>query len=451
MTTATAVGDLKVAANTDTRGRRAVLGAWLAFFVDLFDIYLPIVVLAPAIAYFVSPQLGEAGIAMVNGAIFAATLLGRPIGAFIFGHLADTVGRRRTTVIAMTGAGVTTLLMALLPGYQQWGVVVVVLFVALRLIGGIFLGGEYTAANPLAMESSPKHKRGFYSALITTGFPLAYASISLVTVLLLHVIPAGDINSPYVQWGWRLPFIIGAALTFGLAVYYSRSLEESELFRRSAGAKSPLRVLFSGDMFKHFLQVFVMVSGFWLSLQPVATILPRVLGGGVGLSSSQVTVTLVVVNLVAAAAYLPLGSFSQRTGRRPFLIVSGLLMATVATGLYYLLVAATPQSFTGVLLLTASIVVLAFLPWPILIAYINERFHTGVRASAYGVAYSLAVILPSFYFVYQAWLSAIMPLHYTPLVLLAAGALLIAGGAAWGPETRDVDFHAPTHIRPHAP
>jgi hypothetical protein len=91
--------------------------------------------------------------------------------------------------------------------------------------------------------------------------------------------------------------------------------------------------------------------------------------------------------------------------------------------------------------LTAAIVVVAFLPWPILIAYINERFHTGVRASAYGVAYSSAVILPSFYFVYQAWLSAILPLEYTPLVLLAVGALLITGGAAWGPETKDVDFH----------
>jgi uncharacterized membrane protein YhaH (DUF805 family) len=175
----------------------------------------------------------------------------------------------------------------------------------------------------------------------------------------------------------------------------------------------------------------------------VATILPGVLGGVVELSSTQVTLTLVIVNLVAAALYLPLSAISQRIGRRPYLIVSGLVMAVVATSLYYILVAATPQSFAAVLVLTAAIVVLAFLPWPILIAYINERFHTGVRASAYGVAYSLAVILPSFYFAYQAWLSAFMPLEYTPLVLLAAGALLITGGAAWGPETKDVDFHKP--------
>src|ERR687890_436815 len=84
----------------DPRAKHAIRGAWMGFFVDMFDIYLPIVVLAPAIIYFVSPQMNEATTAIVNGSIFAATLLGRPIGAFIFGHLGDTIGRRRTTIIA---------------------------------------------------------------------------------------------------------------------------------------------------------------------------------------------------------------------------------------------------------------------------------------------------------------------------------------------------------------
>ena len=79
-------------------------------------------------------------------------------------------------------------------------------------------------------------------------------------------------------------------------------------------------------------------------------------------------------------------------------------------------------------------------PWALTTAYVNERFHTGVRASGYGLAYSLAVILPSFYAFYQAGLSSFMPFKYTLLPLLVIGALLILAGAAWGPETKDVEF-----------
>jgi hypothetical protein len=72
--------------------------------------------------------------------------------------------------------------------------------------------------------------------------------------------------------------------------------------------------------------------------------------------------------------------------------------------------------------------------------YINERFHTSVRASGFGLGYSLAVVLPAFYAYYQAGLANIMPFEYTPLPLLVIGALLMVVGAAWGPETKDVDF-----------
>jgi hypothetical protein len=80
--------------------------------------------------------------------------------------------------------------------------------------------------------------------------------------------------------------------------------------------------------------------------------------------------------------------------------------------------------------------------------YINERFHTSVRASGFGLGYSLAVILPAFYAYYQAGLANIMPFEYTPLPLLVIGALLIVVGAAWGPETKDVDFSEEVRAAP---
>jgi MFS family permease len=203
-----------------------------------------------------------------------------------------------------------------------------------------------------------------------------------------------------------------------------------------------LKELFKGQNLRNFVQVFVLMSGFWLTLQTVAAILPNLLGNPVGLSNTNRTITLVIANVVLAGGYVAAGVISQRTGRRPFLIVNGAVMAVVATFLYYLLLSAPPQSLFLVILLATVIAVLVVSPWGLATTYINERFQTGVRASAFGIGYSLAVVLPSLYAYYQAGLAALMPFEYTVLVLLVIGALLIVAGAVWGPETKDVDFGA---------
>lgn len=422
--------------------RSAIRGAWLGFFVDMFDVYLPIVVLAPALIYFVSPQMSPTTSALIGGSIFAATLIGRPLGALIFGGYADRIGRRKMAMIAVSGFGVATLLMAFLPGYEQLGITAVIIFVALRFVDGIFLGGEYTAASPLAMEHCPKEQRGYYGALIMTGFPLAYAAISVLTFLLLMWIPAGDLNSPYVQWGWRIPFVFGGLLAFAFVAYYYYFVEESEVFEQEGGTESPLRSLLQGDNLKNFLQVFVLMSGFWLTLQTVAAILPGTLSGPVGLSSNSVTLVLVVVFVVTAGGYMAAGVISQRIGRRPFLMLMGAGMVVVATPIYYLLISLAPANLVAVLLMTSALGVLVVSNWGLATSYINERFQTGVRATGFGLGYSLAVIIPSFYAYFQAGLGTIMPFDYTVLPLLVVGGLLLAAGAALGPETKDVDFHA---------
>lgn len=420
--------------------RSAIRGAWLGFFVDMFDVYLPIVVLAPALIYFVSPDISPATTAIIGGSIFAATLIGRPLGALIFGSYADRIGRRKMAMIAVGGFGVATLLMAFLPGYEQWGIMAVVVFVALRFVDGIFLGGEYTAASPLAMEHCPKEQRGYYGALIMTGFPLAYAAISLLTLFLLLVIPAGSLDSPYVQWGWRIPFVFGALLAFAFVAYYYYFVEESEVFEEEGGTESPLRSLLQGDNLKNFVQVFVLMSGFWLSLQTLAAILPGLLENPIGLSSDTATLTLVVVFVVAAGGYMAAGVISQRIGRRPFLALMGVGMVVLATPLYYLLISLAPANLAVILLITSTLGVLIISNWGLATSYINERFQTGVRATGFGLGYSLAVIIPSFYAYFQAGLGTVMPFDYTVLPLLAGGGILLAVGALMGPETRDVEF-----------
>ncbi len=425
-------------------GKRAVRGAWMGFFVDMFDIYLPIIVLAPAIAYFIAPELSPATTAIVGGTIFAATLIGRPIGAAIFGHIGDTVGRKRATILALIGSGVATFLMALLPGYAFLGTLIIVIFVLLRFINGIFVGGVYTSANPLAMEYSPKEKRGFYGSLIMTGYPLAYAAISLITLVLLQFIPAGGLDSPYVQWGWRIPFLISTVMIFSLVLYFVYSVAESQLFEAAheseEESKTPIVELFKGENLRSFLQVFVLMGGFWLTLYVPSAMMPGLLTSELGLSGTSLTITLTIAFLALAGGYMAAGAISQRTGRRPFLIVSSIVMAIVGTFLFYLIVATTPQNlFTVILLVTAVVLVVTWV-WGLATVYIIERFQIGVRASGFGLGYSLAVIPPAFYAYYQAGLANFMPFKYTPLPLLIIGSMLILIGALWGPETKDVDF-----------
>jgi hypothetical protein len=114
--------------------------------------------------------------------------------------------------------------------------------------------------------------------------------------------------------------------------------------------------------------------------------------------------------------------------------------AVFGTLSYYLLLNTAPGNMPLILLLATLTIVLVVAPGALGTVYINERFQTGIRASGFGLGYSLAIILPAFYVFYQAGLSNFMPFKYTVLVLVVVGALLIFFGAAWGPETKDVDF-----------
>lgn len=425
------------------QGRRAVWGAFVGFFVDNFDIFLPVIALAPAMIYFIPKELPPATAAIAAAMIFATTLIGRPLGALIFGHFADTIGRKRVTVLCVLGFGVVTLMVAALPGYQHWGDTVLWVFILLRLIDGIFLGGEYTSANPLAMEYSPKAKRGFYGALIQSAASLGTAFISLVTLAVLYFLPGGDLDSPYVQWGWRIPFIVGALMAFALAWYYHTSVEESQVWQKAGKGtrtKSPLRELFRGQNLRSFLQVFVVMTGFWLSLNAALAIMPGLLVRRLHVTGTHLTFMLVVAYVVLAGSYIMGGIISQRIGRRTYLMASSVVAGVVGTFFYYQLLNTQPGDYLTIGVLATITTVLVVSPGALGTVYINERFQTGVRASGFGLGYSLAIVLPAFYVFYQAGLANFMPFDYTVLVLGVVGALLIFIGAAIGPETKDVDF-----------
>jgi MFS family permease len=429
------------AQNRASKARSATLGGFFAEFVDMFDIYLPTVILTPALVYFQPAHLSPGLAGIFTSLVFATTLIGRPVGAAVFGAVADRLGRRKSTIISVSGFGIITLLIAFIPGYATLGIASYWILIALRFLDGVCLGGGYTGALPLAMEYAPKHRRGFLGGLILAAFPLAYVVINLVALGSFAVFPATGAGSPYAVLGWRIPFVFGALLAAALAIYYVTRVPESEIWQESEKKSFPLGNLFRGESGKSFFQVFTMMTGFWLTQNLVTLFLPTtVLHTFLKLSNTQLTSTLLVAYACLVGSYIGAGIIGQRIGRRRFFMILGACIATVGSVLLGVLVTGTTRSPGVIILLVCVFSVVVTAPWGVVLPYINERFHTDVRASGFGLGFSASVVIPSFYAFFMQGLGSFMPYQLTSIVLLAVGGVLGAVGAAAGPETKDVEF-----------
>jgi MFS family permease len=147
MTATLSSGFVAEAADRQEKRRRAISGAVFSEFIDMFDIYLPTVVLSPVLFYFQPARLDPGEQAIFASLVFITTLLGRPIGALAFGVVADRLGRRMASITSVAGFGIITFMIALIPGYAQIGIASYWLLVILRFLDGICLGGGYTGAH----------------------------------------------------------------------------------------------------------------------------------------------------------------------------------------------------------------------------------------------------------------------------------------------------------------
>jgi MFS family permease len=438
------LSDGTVDGSMNEKRRSAIKGAFFSEFIDMFDIYLPVVVLSPVLFFFQPAHLSAGVEAILASLVFITTLLGRPVGALLFGMIADRIGRRMASIYSVSGFGLITLLIALLPGYQSIGIGSYLLLVLLRFLDGICLGGGYTGAMPLAIEYSKKHQRGFVGGFIIAGFPAAYVTINLVAMLMFALFPLHGLDSPYAQWGWRVPFVIGAVLAGCLALYYIFKVAESEIWKVESGQrreKVPFTDLLRGKSGRNLLQVLIMMTGFWLTQNIITIFVPTtLLGHLLHLSRYELTSTLLISYAVLFFSYIGAGLIGQRIGRRRFFVIIGPVIATVGAAILYVLANVDGLGLPLIMLLVCVLSVIVTSPWGVIVTYINERFVTDVRATGFGVGFSLSVIIPSFYAFYMNWLGALMPFRLTPVVLLCLGGLIGMVGALIGPETKDVDF-----------
>jgi MFS family permease len=410
----------------------------LTFFVDQFDIYLPVLVLAPATAYFQPAGLSATTTSVLAAAVFAATLVTRPVGAALFGILADTAGRKRATLAAVAGSGIVTLLMAALPGAVTIGLGSVVALVALRAVNGVFLGGAYTAAIPLALEASAPRRRGLLAGSLLAGSPAAYAVLAALTLLLVEVMPAAAPDSAYAQWGWRIPFVLGGLLTVPVFLHVRRAVAEPMTrTARTRGVRSPLVELVAGPQRGLLARAFVLMTGVWLANTMTSAVLPGLLRSHVGLGPAQASVAMMVESLALVVAFPLFGMLSQRIGRRRFYLAYGPCIAVLGGGAYAAVMTVTEAGLAVTVVLTALVGLTTIGTFGPVAAYLTELFPAPIRATGFGVGYSLALVLPAFYAFYLAGVGVVLPPQYAPIALLAVAGLLVTVGAALGPETRD--------------
>ena len=419
--------------------RRVIFAGFVGFAVDFFDIYLPALVLAPVMHYFEPKGLSSTATTTIYYFTIVATLLGRPCGAVIFGHWADKIGRRRTTMISIAGFGTFTALIAFIPSSASIGAWSLNLLILVRFLGGIFMGGEYTSNNTLALEMVPKERRGFVGGLIQGAFPVGFAATTAVTTVMLTI----TTKQQYFDWGWRVPFIIGFAIAMAFLMYYRR-VPESTLWESSEKSEAPLKDVVSGRHLRTLAQIFVMMSGFWLVGQP-STLLPSIMIQQLHVPSTMTSNGFLIASLGLFFAFMFWGLLSQMIGRRRSIAISAVVVLVCCPALYY--EAITNALTGGSPLVTTALFgifhVLAISPWGAVTVYICERFPTHVRASGYGIGYSLAVVIPSFSGIYVLWLAHVMPYLYAPILLLGIAGVLMIVGVLLGPETRDVELHLP--------
>ncbi|MFM8607980.1 MAG: MFS transporter [Hyphomicrobiales bacterium] len=274
------------------------------------------------------PMFDEATRNIFSLLAFAAGFIVRPFGAIVFGRIGDLVGRKYTFLVTILLMGISTFIVAILPSSSSIGIWAPVILIALRLVQGLALGGEYGGAATYVAEHAPHGRRGFYTSWIQTTATLGLF-LSLIVILTTRTL-IGEAN--FAAWGWRIPFAVSIVL-LGISVWIRLQLNESPAFQKmkeeGTHSKAPLTEAFGQWKNAKFaiLALFGLVMGqgvVWYTGQFYALFFLQSI-----LKIDGYTANLLIAYSLAIGTigFVIFGALSDRIGRKPIILAGCLLAA----------------------------------------------------------------------------------------------------------------------------
>jgi MFS family permease len=260
---------------------------------------------------------------------FAAGFLVRPFGAIVFGRLGDMIGRKYTFLVTILIMGMSTFIVGLLPSYATVGVAAPVILIALRMLQGLALGGEYGGAATYVAEHAPHGKRGAYTSWIQTTATLGLF-LSLIVILGTRTLIG---EAAFAEWGWRIPFVV-SVLLLAVSVWIRLSMNESPAFQKMKAegktSKAPLTESFG--QWRNLKIVILALVGLtagqavvWYSGQFYALFfLTQALKVDSGTANLMIAAALVI----GTPFFIVFGALSDKIGRKP-IIMAGCLLAAL--------------------------------------------------------------------------------------------------------------------------
>ena len=393
--------------------RNVLIASFLGWTLDAFDFFLVIFVLRPLAADF------GAGVTAVTVGI-TATLALRPVGALLFGRIADQYGRRPALVASVLLYSAMELATAFASSLTA--------FIALRALYGIAMGGEWGVGASLAFESVPVRSRGLVSGILQAGYPCGYLLAAVVFGLLFHHI------------GWRGMFVVGAMPAL-LAAFIFSKVPESPTW--TAGRSQPARAGLMGALKGHWalaLYAILLMTCFNFYSHGTQDLYPLMLGSQHGFASATISTIAVVYNIGAILGGMFFGSLSSRIGRRRSMALAAALSLLVLPFWAYSSTAVT---------LALSAFVMQFMvqgAWGVVPVHLNELSPGGIRATFPGLVYQIGNLFASYNATLQSWIAhargpAGHPDYAFALtVVCGVVAVSLVLLALLGPERRDVQF-----------
>lgn len=382
-------------ANTiNNSASKVAIASLIGTAVEFYDFYIYGLAAALVLGSLFFPKGDPSLAVMASFLTFGIAFVARPIGAALFGHFGDKVGRKTTLIASLLIMGISTTLIGLLPTYQQAGIIAPILLCILRFCQGLGLGGEWGGAALLATENAPKGKRALFAMFPQIGPPIGFIAASLIFILLSKMLTAEQMMS----WGWRIPFILSIVLV-GVGMYVRMSIIESHAFRNMVAKQTQAKVPLASTVRQHYKQLILgslaAMSCFTLfflttvfSLQYATTQHPWQTAP---LFNKIDYLSMLMGAIVFMAIASPISAWlSDRIGRRPIFLIGG--VATMAIGYYFGDLINSTDITTAAIFLSSALFIMGIL-WTPLAAFLPEIFPTNVRYTGAAISFSFGGIL----------------------------------------------------------